>query len=118
MKQILVAVALVMVGLVPGVSQAANFFSDDFDTETLELNHGTPPQTNFLQWTVVDGTVDLIGDPGFFDLIPSHGRYVDLDGTTPNDAGIMRSERCLFSQARRIHLHSTLPAHSAVIQIQ
>ena len=86
MKQILVAVALVMVGLMPGVSQASTIFSDNFDTRTLSLNHVF---TN--QWTVSGGTVDLIGAPGFFDLIPLNGRYVDLDGTS-NDAGIMRSD--------------------------
>ena len=93
MKQILVAVALVLVGLMPGVSQAVPLpFFDDFNTETLELNHGTFPQTNFIQWTVSDGTVDLIGAPGFFDIAPDtlHGRYVDLDGTT-KDAGVMTS---------------------------
>jgi hypothetical protein len=89
MKQILVAVALVMVGLVPGISHATTIFSDDFNNETLSLNH-----TFADKWTVVpgSGTVDLIGAPGFFDLIPGNGRYVDLDGTTPNDAGIMRSD--------------------------
>lgn len=89
MKQILVAVALVMIGLVPGVSQAATIFSDDFNDEALTLNHVFTDK-----WTVVlgSGTVDLIGAPGFFDLIPGNGRYVDLDGTTPNDAGVMRSD--------------------------
>ena len=86
MKQILVAVAFVMVGLVPGVSQAATIFSDDFNNEALTLNHVFADK-----WTVTDGTVDLIGAPGFFDLLPGNGRYVDLDGST-FDAGIMRSD--------------------------
>ncbi len=88
MKQILVAVALVIVGLMPGVSQATNIFSDDFNNESLNLNHVFTDK-----WTVTNGDVDLIGNgpPGFFDLIPGNGRYVDLDGTTPNDPGIMAS---------------------------
>jgi hypothetical protein len=94
MKQILVAVALVMVGLMPGVSQAAPIFSDDFTGETRGLNHGSFLNPSFLQWTVADGTVDMIGyAPAFFNFsppLPSDQRYVDLDGST-NDAGVMRS---------------------------
>mgnify|MGYP001591587603 CR=1 FL=1 len=96
MKQILVAVALVMVGFVPGVSQATQYFIDNFDTEPLELNHGTPPQSNFANWNVVpgSGTVDLIGQGGIYDFLPGNGRYVDLDGST-SDAGIMASNSLL-----------------------
>ena len=88
MKHILVAVALVIVCLTPGVSRAAPIFFDAFDVppETLGLNQ-TP-----TQWTVTSGTVDLIGSsPNFFNVLPGNGGYVDLDGTTPNDAGIMRN---------------------------
>ena len=83
MKQILVAVALVMVGLVPGVSQALPIFSDDFFNEARGLNH-----TFADQWTVLPGgTVDMIGyagPPAFFNFpaLPSDQRYVDMDGTT------------------------------------
>ena len=52
MKQILVAVALVMVGLMPGVSQAANLFFDDFFGETRGLNHGSFSNPSFANWTV------------------------------------------------------------------
>lgn len=76
-KTIFVAALVAM----PGVSQAA-VFSDNFDGDTLALN-----QTSFLGgWTVSSGTVDLIGNPAFFDFLPGNGRYVDLDGST-NDAG-------------------------------
>lgn len=71
-----------------GVAQttiAAPIFSDNFDNETLGLNY-----SSFANWTVSDGTVDLIGQPGFFDFIPGNGRYVDLDGSTGN-AGKMTS---------------------------
>ncbi len=91
MKQILVAVALVMVGLMPGVSQAAPIFFDDFNTE----NGGVTAlsYTGFANWTVNSGSVDLIGDGGPFalvPLVPSHGLYIDMDGTT-NAAGTMQS---------------------------
>ncbi|MEK7761867.1 MAG: PEP-CTERM sorting domain-containing protein [Nitrospirota bacterium] len=91
MKQILVAVALVMVGLVPGVSHAANFFIDNFNGENggaTQLDY-----TAFAKWTVSNGSVDLIGEGGPFDFFPpGHGLYVDLDGTLgiPN-AGDMTS---------------------------
>ncbi|MBE2241465.1 MAG: PEP-CTERM sorting domain-containing protein [Burkholderiaceae bacterium] len=64
-------------------SHALPVFADNFDADTLQLN-----QTSFLGgWTVSDGTVDLIGAGGSFDLIPGNGRYVDLDGSTYN-AGV------------------------------
>ncbi len=64
-------------------SQALPVFADDFDGDALQLN-----QTSFLGgWTVADGTVDLIGAGGSWDLLPGNGRYVDLDGSTSN-AGV------------------------------
>ena len=69
-------------------AQAAVVFSDTFDGETLGLNYNS-----FANWDVVPGTgtVDLIGAPGFFDLYPGNGRYVDLDGST-NDAGVLETK--------------------------
>lgn len=64
-------------------SHALPVLADNFDADALQLN-----QTTFLGgWTVTDGTVDLIGAPNFYDLIPGNGRYVDLDGSS-NDAGV------------------------------
>ncbi len=61
---------------------AAPVFLDNFDSDTLALN-----QTTFNGgWVVSGGTVDLIGNPGFYDLLPGNGRYVDLDGSS-NQAG-------------------------------
>jgi hypothetical protein len=67
----------------PALSQAA-VFTDNFDGDALALN-----QTTFLGgWTVTGGgTVDLIGDPAFYDFLPGNGRYVDLDGSTGNAGG-------------------------------
>ena len=57
---------------------AATVFSDNFDTDALALN-----QTIFNGgWVVSGGTVDLIGNTGFFDFLPGNGRYVDLDGSS------------------------------------
>ncbi len=60
------------------MATAAPIFSDNFDDDALSLN-----QTVFWGgWTVSSGSVDVIGDPSFFDLLPENGRYIDLDGST------------------------------------
>ena len=60
-------------------TQAGIVFSDNFNAETPGLS--TTP-SNF---TLVAGTVDVIGNgPSgpLFDLLPGHGYYIDLDGST------------------------------------
>jgi hypothetical protein len=84
MKRWLAALAFVVSCTAPQASHAVLIFSDNFNTEVLSLN-----QTSFSQWTVSNGSVDVIG-PGLFDLLPGNGRYVDLDGSS-GDAGILRS---------------------------
>ncbi len=67
-------------------------FSDNFDSEnggTGALNYNS-----FDNWTVGDGTVDLIGN-GYFDFQPGYGLYVDMDGSTGN-AGAMTSDLISF----------------------
>ena len=62
-------------------------FFDDFNSEhggVAQLNYGS-----FANWTVSNGTVDLIGN-GAFDFLPGNGLYVDMDGSTGN-AGLMTS---------------------------
>ena len=85
MKRYAVLFTLMVACLIPRTSEAVPLFSDNFDSETLALNYA-----GFANWTVSDGTVDLIGNPAFFDLLPGNGRYVDLDGSTSN-AGVMTS---------------------------
>ena len=64
-------------------AKAAPIFQENFEAEgPVALNYNS-----FSQFTVTDGTVDLIGN-GFFDFYPSQGRYVDLDGSTYN-AGVL-----------------------------
>ena len=60
---------------------ATVIFSDDFEADGPAdfLNKPT-----FVNWVVSDGTVDLIGVGGNYDLYPGHGVYVDLDGSTSN----------------------------------
>lgn len=77
------------------VSQTANatvIFSDSFDGEN--SGAGVLNYTGFANWTVTEGTVDLIGN-GFFDFQPGFGLYVDMDGSTGN-AGTMMSTALTF----------------------
>lgn len=86
MKHILFAAALSLSMGLSGV-HAAPIFSDNFDANPLGLNV-TPSG-----WTVASGAVDVIG-PGFYDLIPGNGRYIDLDGST-NSAGVLSTSIAL-----------------------
>ena len=63
-------------------------FSDNFDSENGGV--GQLNYAGFANWTVVDGTVDLIGN-GFWDFIPGHGLYVDMDGSTGNPGQMLSS---------------------------
>jgi hypothetical protein len=70
-------------------------FQDSFDTET-GSGQGASGQskvnyTAFAQWTVSDGSVDLIAQSDFgIDCFGGSGKCVDLDGGT-NDAGVLTS---------------------------
>ena len=66
-------------------TQAGIVFSDNFDAETPGLNR-TP--SNF---TLVAGSVDVIGLGSGFDLVPGHGRYIDLDGSTRQGGTLRRN---------------------------
>src|SRR5690349_14791823 len=76
--------------------EAGVLLQDDFETENnhlYALNY-----TGFAQWTVVKGTVDLVGTPPFDDFLPpEQGMYVDLDGSMLA-AGTLQS-RELFTLA-------------------
>lgn len=62
-------------------------FSDSFDSEN--GGNGILNYSGFGNWSVSNGTVDLIGN-GFNDFYPGNGLYVDLDGDTFN-AGTLTS---------------------------
>jgi len=74
--------AAVFFAYMSSIASATTILFDNFDANPLGTNQ-IP-----AGWTVIDGTVDVVGAPGFFDLIPGNGRYIDLDGTT-FDAGIL-----------------------------
>ncbi len=74
-------------------------FSDNFDGEGAPgasvLNYGTASGTSFAQWTISDGTVDLVAIPDVYGIAScpgsASGKCVDLDGST-HDAGVMTSK--------------------------
>ena len=78
MKIKLAIMAATVVSMFSVSAMAAPVFSDNFDTDMLATN-----QTTFNGgWVVSGGTVDLIGNPAFYDFLPGNGRYVDLDGSS------------------------------------
>jgi len=88
MKKILVFLSMIF--LLVGLSSTASaliIFEDDFNAET----GGILNYNSFTNWTVSDGTVDLIGNGTSWDWFPSYGRYVDMDGST-NNAGTMTTD--------------------------
>jgi hypothetical protein len=72
----------------PISAQAVPILQDDFNSE----NGGNSALNyfGFSNWTVVSGTVDLIGN-GSHDFYPGNGLYVDLDGST-RVAGLLQSQ--------------------------
>ncbi len=82
----IILTTLVLLG--SGTARAGLVFSDNFDGEAWGLNYA-----GFANWTVTDGTVDLVGEGGYdFDFLPGNGRYVDLDGSTWN-AGVLTTKQ-------------------------
>lgn len=86
MKKILLTSLVLLSGLAINAN-AAIIFEDNFDSENGGV--GALNYNSFANWSVNNGTVDLIGN-GFFDFFPDNGLYVDLDGST-GDAGVMRN---------------------------
>ena len=77
--------------LIAAGAHAAPVFSDNFDGEngnTTVLNY-----TGFANFTVTDGTVDLIGTPSGYSIVCAGGAgaCVDLDGTTGNPGALTSS---------------------------
>ena len=80
MKQLISALCGVLVFGLVGQSHATVIFSDNFNAENGGI--GRLNYDAFANWSVSNGTVDLIGSPDFFDFFPDNGLYVDLDGTS------------------------------------
>ena len=78
-----------------GISNAAILFSDDFNAEN--GGNGTLNYSQFVNWDVTDGSVDLIGN-GNNDLLPGNGLYVDLDGSSSNSGLLSTKQTFNFAQ--------------------
>jgi hypothetical protein len=71
------AIAAVLLGAT-AAHASTTVFSDNFNADTDALN-----ASSFAGgWTVTDGSVDIVGPTGGWDLIPGNGYYIDLDGST------------------------------------
>ena len=86
-KSAIICVMFSLLAVGTGSSWASPIFFDDFNLENGGV--GVSNYDSFANWTVSDGTVDLIGTPPW-DLQPGYGLYVDMDGST-NNAGRMTS---------------------------
>jgi hypothetical protein len=84
-KTLTLLVVFCMLSLCAGSSRAALIFFDDFDSYTAGI-----PWSGNANWSVSDGSVDMIGEGTSWDLIPGNGKYLDMDGST-EDAGKITS---------------------------
>jgi hypothetical protein len=84
------AVLFVILLLLMGTQMAfaAPILQDNFNSENGGV--GVLNYNSFANWTVSNGTVDLIGN-GYFDFYPGNGLYVDLDGST-SQAGTLSTK--------------------------
>ena len=73
------SIGLVAVQVPVMANDRAILLQDNFDAE----NAGIPDinYTNFTNWDITGGAVDLIGNE-FFDFFPGNGVYLDLDGSS------------------------------------
>jgi hypothetical protein len=91
MRKLLCCMALAGILGAAHAASAATLFSDNFNNENGGVTNGsTLNYTGFANWTVTNGTVDLIGN-GYFDFLPGNGLYVDMDGST-DQAGTIVSK--------------------------
>lgn len=86
---------------------AGVLLADAFDTEN--DGAGTLTYTAFANWVVREGSVDLIGN-GYFDHVPGHGLYLDLDGST-GEAGTLATRDELALEPGRYLLEFALAAN-------
>jgi hypothetical protein len=80
-RHALIIIAVVIFGLSPlAPASGAVVFTDNFDTENGGFSAGN--YSNFANWNLTRGTVDLCGVNNWTYMPLSYGLYVDLDGST------------------------------------
>lgn len=85
--------AIILSSLFTAGAQANAIFQDDFDSEgtagVSEQNYNS-----FANWTVTEGTVDLIADPNRWGIkcAGGTGKCVDLDGSTSQAGTLLSNE--------------------------
>ncbi len=91
MRTFLLCATLLMLAATSGRADLIDNFNSE-NGGVGELNYNS-----FANFTVansnIGGTVDLIGNPGFFDLYPGNGLYVDLDGSGNGVPGLLTSKQ-------------------------
>lgn len=96
MLKAIVTAGVIGLGLSSASSAATVIFSDNFDSEAYELN------ASLDNWTVSDGTIDVIGT-GFFELA-GPGTYLDLDGSTDNSGRITTNASFSYTAGQQYEL--------------
>ena len=86
MKRIISTAVVCALMAVPAM--ASMMLSDNINSENGGV--GATNYSSFANWTVPDGSVDLIGY-GFYDFLPGNGLYIDMDGST-SKAGTMTTK--------------------------
>ena len=78
-------------------ANASLIFQDNFDAEAGGVGASALNYTGFSNWTVSDGTVDVVANGGWgIACVGATGKCVDLDGSNSN-AGILSSTPLLLS---------------------
>jgi hypothetical protein len=77
-------------------ANAGIIFQDNFDSEAGAVGNSSLNYTGFSNWTVADGTVDIVSTGGWgITCAGGSGKCVDLDGSTGN-AGVLTSDLLLL----------------------
>ena len=79
--------------------------SDNFNTENGGV--GTFNYSTLANFNITRGSIDLIGN-GFFDFLPGHGLYLDLDGTTLSAARLESKTSFAFATGDSLSLQFLL----------
>ena len=96
-KSLMLAVAGAVLAVLIPASPASAVLIDNFNAEN--GGNGVLNYATFTNWTVSNGTVDLIPVGTTFDFYPGNGLYVDLDGSTNNPGVLALKPNLLFLSA-------------------